>query len=188
MSCKKCKSSPCACADHGLETPCTYDVCPPPAEPCEDVQCAECVSYCGPYFQVVDPTVPLPGVNVLFSINTGDRLEEILQKIALYITNPACAEPLQFHAVYHVVLNNITNDSVYITWSGVGPGTTGFNVFSSEVTGVWVQENIGPLLGPGATSFQVIGLDPNTTYLFKVEATDGVDSCDSVQIQATTLL
>ena len=48
MACNKCghtKSSPCACQDHGLITPCSYSDCTRKAETetCEDIQCAECV-------------------------------------------------------------------------------------------------------------------------------------------------
>tara|TARA_Y100000590_G_C15578612_1_gene961436 strand:+ start:656 stop:1213 length:558 start_codon:yes stop_codon:yes gene_type:complete len=185
MSCHKCKSSPCGCNDHGLETPCTYNDCEQPSEPCEDIQCAECVSYCGPYFQITEPGDP---TDVLFSVSTGDRLEEILQKIALYLKQPDCAKPYDNHAVYHVQLSNITNDSVLVTWSGVSTTTTGFNVYWSEISGVWVQANIGLPLAASATQFNVTGLDPQTTYLFKVEALDPAGDCDSVEVEATTLL
>ena len=57
MACNKCghtKSSPCACQDHGLTTPCSYSDCTREAstETCEDIQCAECVSYCQETFSV----------------------------------------------------------------------------------------------------------------------------------------
>ena len=49
MACKRCghtKSSPCACQDHGLTTPCSYTNCETPA--CEQVYCIECVIECTP--------------------------------------------------------------------------------------------------------------------------------------------
>ena len=53
MSCNKCKSSPCACSDHGLTTPCSYTDCTDPtAETCEELHYMKCVSYSGNTFQV----------------------------------------------------------------------------------------------------------------------------------------
>jgi hypothetical protein len=194
MSCHKCKSSPCACADHGLTTPCTYDDCGPVAEPCEEITCAECVSYCGPTFRVTDPLDP---TDVLFEVITGDRLDKILQTIALYMIDPACADPDQQHAVWYVNVNNITNNSVTVSWSGVSAQSLGLMVYWSVTTGVWVAGNLtGPL--PAADgSFTITGLNPNTVYQFKVESGDQLDPitggligqlCDSVEVQVTTLL
>ena len=52
-NCSNCNTDPCGCQDHGLTTPCTYTNCATGNERCDDVQCTECVSYCGTSFQVV---------------------------------------------------------------------------------------------------------------------------------------
>jgi len=173
MSCTKCKSSPCACADHGLTTPCTYNDCDPTAEPCEDITCVECVSYCGPTFR----GVKAGGTNVLFEVESGDRLSKILQKMVLYITDEACAVQDQHH--------------------GVSSFSAGLMVYWSVTTGVWVAANLSGPLSPIDGSFAVTGLNPNTVYQFKVESGDALDPvtgaligtlCDSVEVQVTTLL
>ncbi len=173
MSCTKCKSSPCACADHGLTTPCSYPVCDPPSESCEEVVCAECVSYCGPTFQITNPADP---TDIQFNVYTGDRLEEILQRIALYMVNPACADPDDHHSVWHVMVTNVTNDGVTVSWDGAAvfpltpliPQCKGINVYSSQTSGVWVLANTSAPLLPTETSLSIISLDPGTVYLFKV--------------------
>lgn len=194
MSCTKCKSSPCACADHGLTTPCTYNDCDPTSEPCEDITCAECVSYCGPTFRVTDPADP---TDVLFEVITGDRLDKILQNIALYMVDPACADPDQHHAVWYVNVNNVTNGGATVSWSGVSSLSLGLMVYWSVTTGVWVAANLSGPLSPADGSFVVTGLNPNTVYQFKVESGDALDPitgaligqlCDSVEVQVTTLL
>lgn len=176
MSCTKCKSDPCACADHGLTTPCSYDDCTQPSESCEEVVCAECVSYCGPYFQVTDPSSP---TDIQFNVYTGDRLEEILQRIALYMVDPACADPQDHHSVWHVQLSNITNDGVTISWNGVASQSVGLNIYWSITSGVWVLANTAGILPTTITSYNITNLQPATEYLFKV--TSGDDT------QATTL-
>jgi len=165
MSCKKCKSSPCACADHGLVTPCSYDDCVQPSESCEEVLCAECVAYCGPTFQVTNPADP---TDILFNIYTGDRLEEILQRIALYMVDPACADPDEHHSVWHVQVTNVTNDGVKVSWSGIAPQSAGLNVSWSQTSGVWVIANTSGPLTTSDTSLTITDLDPSTVYLFKV--------------------
>ena len=52
-NCTKC-SSQCGCADTALTNACTYTDCSVGSERCSDVQCAECVSYCGTSFQIGD--------------------------------------------------------------------------------------------------------------------------------------
>jgi len=193
MSCTKCKSSPCACADHGLTTPCTYNDCDPTAEPCEDITCVECVSYCGPTFR----GVKAGGTNVLFEVESGDRLSKILQKMVLYITDEACAVQDQHHAVWYVDVNNVTNNGASVNWNGVSSFSAGLMVYWSVTTGVWVAANLSGPLSPIDGSFAVTGLNPNTVYQFKVESGDALDPvtgaligtlCDSVEVQVTTLL
>jgi len=180
MSCKKCKSSPCACADHGLITPCSYDDCAQPSESCEEVLCAECVAYCGPTFQITNPA---DSTDILFNVYTGDRLEETLQRIALYMVNPACADPDEHHSVWHVMVTNVTNDGVKVSWDGVAvfpltpslPQSAGLNVSWSQTSGVWVIANTSGPLTTLDTSLTITDLDPSTVYLFKVTSGTAVE-------------
>ncbi len=126
MSCHKCKSDPCGCADHGLTTPCSYTDCTEPtAETCEELHCMECVTYCGNTFNAYDT-----GGAILFSINNGERLDLILQKLVLMHYTPACVVPTGDHAVFHLFSTGKTAASVTLAWTGVADGfTTGFNIY-----------------------------------------------------------
>ncbi len=183
-NCNKCKSDPCACMDHGLTTPCEYDDCNPNAEPCDEIICAECVSYCGDTFQVPDPLDP---TDARFRIEKGERLDQILQKLVIYTTTSVCMDADQLHAVT-VRLGNPTSTSVVVSWDYVSPAATEFNVYWSITSGVWVLANLGGPLSALTTSYNITGLNPATTYLIKVETGDGASTCDSVEVQTETLL
>ena len=115
MACKKCgntKSSPCACKDTALTTPClSYSQHTDPtgryceaAENCYDVQCQECVSYChgdsnhfwgleryaGDAISLDDlnadgNTNQAFGDDTVFTVQNGERLDGILQRLAMWL-------------------------------------------------------------------------------------------------------
>jgi len=100
-STKNCGHSvPCGCEDEHLTTPPPCETgteeCPSP-DPCPETFCAGCVVYCG------DSIVDL-------GINQGDRMDVIMQRLALFLTNPSCITPVLTGA-----LTNIT-----ITTAGIG--------------------------------------------------------------------
>lgn len=101
MSGNKCEHNvPCGCDDVGLTTPPPCETgtesCPSP-DPCPETFCAGCVVYCGD--SIID-----------VGINQGDRMDVIMQRLALFLTNPGCITP--------VITGAIT--SVAITTAGVG--------------------------------------------------------------------
>ena len=121
MACKKCghsKSSPCACRDTALTTPCLdYSTVTDPAgrycesthgEKCYDVQCQECVSYChgdSDHFWAVqryaNTAVTLDDLNAngnnnnnfgndsAFTVQNGERLDGILQRMTMFLSAAA---------------------------------------------------------------------------------------------------
>lgn len=81
MACTKCKTTAdCGCNDTALTNPCGYTACGDGNERCDDIQCTECVSYCGTSFQI-------PTVGGTLKIETGERLDLIIQKMSLMIAN-----------------------------------------------------------------------------------------------------
>lgn len=185
-NCSKCNpNKPCGCADSALHTPCSYTDCSVGSERCDDIQCAECVSYCGTSFQVVQE----PSGNIL-KVETGERLDMILQKLALMIANGlgACNADNLHHAPYNVYATNITNTKVTVLWNGESTSTTGINVYYDTVAGPtnWVLANPTPI-APTVLTYQITGLTPSTPYRIKVVSTNGIISCTSVEILITTL-
>jgi len=185
MSCKcnSCNSDPCGCKDHGLTTPCGYTDCGVGNERCDDIQCAECVSYCGTSFQI-------ESVAGLFKIESGERLDQILQKMALMLVNGfgVCNADNVHHAPYNVYAEQITDTTVDVVWGGISSLTNSFSVYYDTVvspTG-WTLANT-TILAPAINDFTIINLAPNTEYKIKVVSSFGGSTCDSVEILVTTL-
>ena len=108
MSCTNCNnSSPCGCKDTALTTPCGYTQCGIGNERCDDVQCAECVSYCGTSFQVTTPEGVL-------KIDSGERLDQIIQKfsyeeIAAKLNVPLGTVKAQLHRSREILFKILKN-------------------------------------------------------------------------------
>lgn len=185
MACNNCNKVDvsCSCDDVAYSHPCTYTNCGVGNERCDDVQCTECVSYCGTSFQIESPSGSL-------KIETGERLDQILQKMALMIVNGvgACTADNVHHAPYNVYAQAITDVSVHVVWNGVSSLSTNLDVYYDTVTSPsgWTLANSTPL-APGVTDFNVTLLAPNTEYKIKLVSTDGASTCDSVEILVTTL-
>jgi hypothetical protein len=186
MSCTNCNnSSPCGCKDTALTTPCGYTQCGIGNERCDDVQCTECVSYCGTSFQVTTPEGVL-------KIDSGERLDQIIQKFALMIANGlgACNADNVHHAPYNLYAEGSTNTTISIIWNGISSLSEGVHIYYDTVISPsgWVQANT-TLLDPAVLDFTIITLSPNTEYKIKLTSLYGImdNACDSVEILVTTL-
>lgn len=125
---EKCNHNvPCGCDDVGLTTQAACATgtpeCPSP-DPCPETFCAGCVVYCGD--TIVD-----------VGINKGDRMDVIMQRLALFLTNPACITPITSGAI---TLLTITTIGAGYTPSQSFPSTpllggTGTGAIGTVVTG-----------------------------------------------------
>ena len=183
-NCNKCNpNKACGCNDTALHAPCSYTDCSVGSERCEDVQCAECVTYCGTSFQVVK------GADV-FQINEGDRLDMILQKLSLIMINGfgECNADNLHHAPYNVYATQITNTTATILWNAESSLTTGISVYYDTVIAPsgWTLANNIPV-APTVLTYQLTGLTPSTQYKIKLVSDNGISICESVEILITTL-
>jgi hypothetical protein len=163
-NCNKCNpSKPCGCADTALTNPCTYTDCSVGSERCADIQCAECVSYCGTSFQV-------GGVGTLIKIETGERLDSIIQKFALMVSAGvgACTADDLHHAPYNVYAANITNNSAVIVWNGESTASTLLEIYIDNGGG---YVSAGTVL-PTILQFDATGLLSATDYTVKITSLD----------------
>jgi len=139
MSCNH--KIPCGCGDTGLTTPTSCNTgtneCPSP-DLCPETFCAGCVVYCG------DSIVDL-------GINQGDRMDVILQRLALFLTNPGCITPVNTGAITVLTVTTVgagyTPSSVIpsvalLGGAGVGAEGTVTTGVSGEVLSV-VITNVG---------------------------------------------
>ena len=181
-NCSNCNTDPCGCQDHGLTTPCTYNNCATGNERCDDVQCTECVSYCGTSFQVVE------GTNTL-KVVTGERVDQIIQKFALMIANgfgAGNADNLH-HAPYNVYAEAITDTSITVVWNGVSSLSDHLDVFVDSGSGYSQAANTSDI-ATTSTKFVLTNLTPNTEHKIKVQSTDaGSATTDSVELIVSTL-
>jgi len=172
--CSNCNKLKCGCADHALATPCSYSGANcPSGEPCSEIYCAECVSYCGPTFEV-----DIGGDN--FVIDHGDRLSGILQQIAIFMSNPACVTDM----VHNLLTGPITTTTIHLNWDTYTGTGTGLMVrIKAPLDLGWTD--ITPALATTAISYNVTGLLPATQYMFSIEPVG--TTCPSVSIYASTL-
>ena len=184
MACNTCNkiSSKCSCPNNSLTTPCSYTDCSTGSERCSEVTCTECVSYCGTTFEI-------GSTGQVIRVETGERLDAIIQKLALMVSQGvgACTANDIHHAPYNVYVENITSTTANIVWGGTSSLTDHFDVYLSAVTPVsWVQQNTADI--PSTTlTFGVTGLAAATSYRLKVTSTDtGAATCDSVEVIITT--
>lgn len=183
--CSKCNPfKPCGCDDTALHSPCVYTDCGVGSERCDDIQCAECVSYCGTAFRIQSG-------NDIFQISTGDRFDMILQKLSLILINGfgTCNADNVHHAPYNVYAKNITNTGVVILWNNESTFTTGISVYYNTVVnpGPWVLANNTPV-APTVLKYDLKNLTPNTDYKIKLVSLYQNTPCDSVEILIKTLV
>ena len=162
-NCTKC-STKCGCSDTALTNPCTYTDCSVGSERCDDIQCAECVSYCGTSFQI-------GATNSQIVINSGERLDSIIQKFSMMIANG---------------LGACTSDDVL--WDGIWSSSTGFNIYidTQIAPGGWVLQN-SALIATTISNYTITNLSAGTAYKVKVQDAGIGSSCQPIEILFSTL-
>ena len=166
--CGKCNKLNCGCSGHGLTTPCTYYNCSDPnAESCDSLECMSCVANCNVAFSVnID--------GVVFKVAQGERLQETLQNILLYLQNPLAITL----APYNIGISAITESSITVTWDQASSYAVAIEY---QVAGAnpWSTAT----LSTTGDSFEVTGLLSSTEYMVRVSANGDA----SVAVYATTL-
>lgn len=184
-NCTKCNpNKPCGCSDSPLNTPCSYTDCSVGSERCAEATSAECVVYSSTSFEVGD-------VGQLLKIDTGERLDSIIQKLALMVAQGigACTSDDLHHAPYNLYATQITSTGFTVVWNGESTLTTGISVYYEDVnSGLgWVLANLTPV-APTVLKYTVTDLAPDTEYRVKLVSTDSLtDVCESVKLTLKTL-
>ncbi len=178
-NCKKTKSK-CGCANKGLTTPppCTTDtpVCPVP-EKCAETFSAECIVYMGP---------DLPEIG----LKSGDRVDNIIQRIFSLFLNPGCMLPGNpCQSPLGLDKLSVTSNSISIEWDAVALATSYTVSYKKAIDVSYID------LPPTVNTNQLIsplpsGLLSNTPYDIKVTSNCGEDpgspKCSSLTIRLTT--
>jgi hypothetical protein len=181
-NCTKC-SSKCGCADTALTNACTYTDCSVGSERCTDVQCTECVSYCGTSFQI-----GAAGTRII--ITSGERLDSIIQKFSMILANGlgACTSNDLQHDPFNVYAGVITSSTANVIWDGVSSASTGTNIYiDTQIapTG-YVLQNTTPIVLT-TNNFVISNLVASTAYKVKVISNyAGAASCIPIEILFST--
>ena len=177
MACTKCNTSnKCGCKDVPFNMPLSYSndptVCPENSEKCTEVFDMACICYQGPDIFELD-------------IKQGSRLDEVLQKLIIAITNPGCDtfnDPTACQSAINILIENITTTSFQISWDAV-TNATGYSVEFKEATSlVW-------LIRPTVVTLTdtLVGLTPNTVYDIRVNTICSGGTCYSLNLRIKTL-
>lgn len=196
-NCNKCNPNKhCGCNDASLATPCSYSDCGVGSERCADVQCAECVSYCGTTFEILADD----GLNSI-RIESGERFDSIVQKFALILAKGlgACTAETVHHAPYNLFATDIiSTDSgvsyqATIQWNHISSLTQKLSVIYENVTDGTGALTAVTYTGTPVTqtSYVLSTLLPGKLYkVFLQSCSDLSDPCsspcNSVVIEFTT--
>jgi len=181
-NCTKC-SSKCGCSDTALTNACTYTDCSVGSERCDDIQCAECVSYCGTTFQIGD-------VGSLLQVSKGERLDSIIQKFAMMISNGlgTCTSNDTQHDPYNVYAGIITGSTASVLWNGTWSSSTGINIYyDTQIASTgWTLANTVPIVTT-ISDYTITNLIASTAYKVKVVDNGNSASCKPIEILFSTL-
>lgn len=175
MSCN-CISTPCGCTETALVSPVTT-VCNN-AEPCEEITAFECVKYTGNNIYDI-------------GINNGDRLDVVIKKLALYLTDPACFDPTsvcQSIKDFEILDIEVTGGTVFWSYPGA-PATISLVKLEYSTDPTFTVGVIQVPLANTYTQFQIINLLANTTYYVRIKTSTSVsvDCCTSITLSFKTL-
>jgi|TARA_R110000850_G_scaffold158654_1_gene282911 hypothetical protein len=153
------------------------------SERCDDIQCAECVSYCGTTFQIGDAAA-------LLQINKGERLDSIIQKFSMILANGlgACTSNDLQHDPYNVYAGVITASTASVLWNGIWSSSVGLNIYvDTQVSpGGWVLQNTVPIVTT-INNYTITNLSASTAYKVKVVDSGNSAACKPIEILFSTL-
>ena len=182
MACNKCghtKSSPCSCQDHGLTTPCSFTNCT--TDPCAEVFCMECVVDCFKWTGERDnekiwTAENATGLNSDITneiiVRENSSVREILQRIALYVSDPGGPIASTELAVAPIYIDNVTSTGVRVNWNNTPSAVQQISIYYAPANQTqWIL--LTQILANVQTTFSydVTNLLQNTQYKFKIITT-----------------
>ena len=177
MSCTKCNNkNRCGCGDTSIDMPNSFSNCPDPClskETCTEVFDMACICYQGE--DIIE-----------YNIQKGDRLDEIMQKILLGLTNNGCAtfgDTTACQSPINLTIANLTSTTFDISWDTVPSATSYVVEFKDASSSTWL---LNPTVTAPVISDTVIGLVANTVYDIRVNAICATGSCYSLNLRIKT--
>jgi len=155
----------------------SFSNCPNPCESketCVEVFDMHCICYQGE--DIVE-----------YDIKKGDRLDEIMQKLILALTNVGCAsfgDPLSCQSPINLTVSNITSQSFELAWDSTPLATSYIVEYKDSTSLTWL---LNPTVVAPTTNDTIIGLLPERVYDIRVNAICPLGTCYSLNIRIATL-
>tara|TARA_R110000765_G_scaffold193900_3_gene299551 strand:+ start:38 stop:664 length:627 start_codon:yes stop_codon:yes gene_type:complete len=207
MACNTCgntTSSPCACQDHGLTTPCSYTNCTKAS--CEEIYCYDCVVDCTKNINRKSTLVwdaenndfgpsaiatSRPGLQV----EQNDSVKEILQRVALMAMEASQMNQVWItkYAIAPLSIENVGTTTLDLVWDKVPIAATQIQIYQADeaTVGGGAFTLINTITTNVSNTFQysISGLVSGQAYKFKL-VTSGGDAgvaVSSVVVYSRTL-
>ncbi len=174
---------PCSCGDTVFTTPpscCDGNPACPAGDPCAETFNSCCIIYTGDTIANLD-------------IKQGDRVCDIIQKLAALIVNPGCFFPTAAcQGAVGFFSTLITATTIKLKWAAVSVATQYQVEYRLTTVGTW---SLNPVVATSATPTDTIGgLLPNSVYFVRVKTfcpTDptrdtAIPTCYSLVLQIKT--
>lgn len=141
----------------------------PDSEPCDELSLLGCVKVNGDSI-------------VEFGINTGDRLDGILQKIIVaQVSGIQCVSPT-VKCITSLRSTVVKSDYITLAWTTPADNLSAILMYKTEAALSWTSVTV-----TGLSLKEVTGLSASTKYLFKIATVaSGDTNCTSVTIAVTT--
>lgn len=173
MSCKKCNKDNCSC-EGPIHVPPTFNCVKEckPKDKCVDLFPMQCVCYQGPDILELD-------------IKSGDKLDEIIQKLILKDYNANCSNFEDSSAclsVLNLTVYNLTETSIALSWDPTSNANSYIVEYRKVGSTTW---NLSPsIIAP--TAIELYNLEKDTVYEFRVNAICTSSTCYSLTIRVKT--
>jgi hypothetical protein len=182
-----CSNNTTTSTSNGCGCGCTpvTPVAAPCAPPCESKVAGNCMEYVNAACSVMNDSI------LQYSIQKGDTVESVFQRLILAITSPNCVTAAGVsYSPIPLQSTNVTNSTISITWGASDPNPSGDPAYDVQYKlndpsiGTWTSL---PL--QSTTTATITGLLAMNSYEIRVRPTysDGNNnSCYSVTIIVTT--
>lgn len=170
----------CGCASTPAD-----QVAPPCAPPCASSVAGNCMEYVNAACSVMNDSIKE------YSIQKGDTVESVFQRLILAITNPSCVTAVGVsYSPIPLQSTSVTNSTINLTWGASDPNPSGDPAYEVQYKLAGSLLPFASLPLQSTTTATITGLLAKNSYEVRVRSVypDGLNStCFSVTIIVTTV-
>ena len=181
-----CSNNTSTSSTNGCGCGCTpvSQVAPPCAPPCASSVAGNCMEYVNAACSVMNDSIQE------YSIQKGDTVESVFQRLILAITQPACVTSSICYSVVPLQSTGTTNSTINLTWGAADANPSGDAAYEVQyrLVGSLLPFTLLPL--QSTTTATITGLLAKNSYEVRVRSVypNALNSnCFSVTIIVTTV-